>query len=138
MKAGWGAVSFFMSRRICVEPRREELVRFRLGSDDRGDAKGQAEVMTTASALDFSELQPHIRAKQRREFLAKGFRDPAHPCKFGIVRAVWMKGFDAPSLHTTYLDKPRRAHGLMQAIARVNPAPEFNPRSSVPSPCTAR
>ena len=62
----------------------------------------------------------HIRNKPRREELAKRFRDPADPFKIVIVRDMWLTGFDAPSLHTMYVDKPMRGHGLMQAIARVN------------------
>jgi type I restriction enzyme R subunit len=62
----------------------------------------------------------HIRNKGRREELAKWFRDPADSFKVAIVRDMWLTGFDAPSLHTMYVDKPMRGHGLMQAIARVN------------------
>jgi type I restriction enzyme R subunit len=62
----------------------------------------------------------HIRNKSRREELAKRFRNPADPFKIAIVRDMWLTGFDAPSLHTMYVDKPMRGHGLMQAIARVN------------------
>ena len=65
-------------------------------------------------------MQPHIRNKARREALAKRFRDAADPFKIAIVRDMWLTGFDAPSLHTMYVDKPMRGHGLMQAIARVN------------------
>src|SRR5262249_24461806 len=64
--------------------------------------------------------QPHIRNKARREELAKRFKRPADPLKIVIVRDMWLTGFDAPCLHTMYLDKPMRGHGLMQAIARVN------------------
>ena len=74
----------------------------------------------TGSASDPLEWQPHIRNKPRRETLAQRFRDPADPFKIVIVRDMWLTGFDAPSLHTMYVDKPMRGHGLMQAIARVN------------------
>jgi type I restriction enzyme R subunit len=66
------------------------------------------------------EWQSHIRNKPRRERLAKRFRDPDDPFQIVIVRDMWLTGFDAPSLHTMYIDKPMRGHGLMQAIARVN------------------
>lgn len=69
---------------------------------------------------DPAEWQSHIRNKERREFLARRFRDPADPLKIVIVRDMWLTGFDCPSLHTMYLDKPMRGHTLMQAIARVN------------------
>ncbi|GIW56656.1 MAG: hypothetical protein KatS3mg082_3060 [Nitrospiraceae bacterium] len=91
----------------------------RSGTDDADD-KGQVKVVMTGSASDPPAWQPHIRNKQRREFLAKRFRDPNDPFKLVIVRDMWLTGFDAPCLHTMYLDKPMRAHGLMQAIARVN------------------
>jgi type I restriction enzyme, R subunit len=74
----------------------------------------------TGSASDPLEWQPHIRSKARREALANRFRDPADPFHIVIVRDMWLTGFDAPSLHTMYADKPMRGHGLMQAIARVN------------------
>ena len=74
----------------------------------------------TGSASDPADWQPHIRNKPRREALANRFRDPKDPFKLVIVRDMWLTGFDAPSLHTMYIDKPMRGHGLMQAIARVN------------------
>jgi len=72
----------------------------------------------TGSASDPPEWQPHIRNKERREFLANRFRNPKDPFKIVIVRDMWLTGFDWLSLHTMYLDKPMRAHELMQAIAR--------------------
>ncbi len=77
-------------------------------------------VVMTGSASDPLDWQQHIRNKARREELAKRFRDPEDPFKIVIVRDMWLTGFDAPSLHTMYVDKPMRGHGLMQAIARVN------------------
>jgi type I restriction enzyme R subunit len=74
----------------------------------------------TGSASDPVDWQPHIRNKSRREALANRFRDPADPLELVLVRDMWLTGFDAPSLHTMYVDKPMRGHGLMQAIARVN------------------
>ena len=74
----------------------------------------------TGSASDPLDWQPHIRNKPRREALAKRFKDPDDPLKIVIVRDMWLTGFDAPCLHTMYVDKPMRGHGLMQAIARVN------------------
>jgi len=74
----------------------------------------------TGSASDPLEWQQHIRNKPRREVLAQRFRNPNDPFKIVIVRDMWLTGFDAPSLHTMYVDKPMRGHGLMQAIARVN------------------
>src|SRR5690606_15513139 len=72
------------------------------------------------SATDPLEWQDHIRNKVRREALAVRFRDANDPFRIVIVRDMWLTGFDAPSLHTMYVDKPMRGHGLMQAIARVN------------------
>ncbi len=74
----------------------------------------------TGSASDPSDWQLHIRNKPRRERLAKRFRDPDDPFSVVLVQDMWLTGFDAPSLHTMYVDKPMRGHGLMQAIARVN------------------
>jgi type I restriction enzyme R subunit len=74
----------------------------------------------TGSASDPPDWQQHIRNKPRREALANRFRDPKDPFKLVLVRDMWLTGFDAPSLHTMYIDKPMRGHGLMQAIARVN------------------
>jgi len=74
----------------------------------------------TGSASDPEGWQAHIRNKARRETLAERFKDPADPFQIVIVRDMWLTGFDAPCLHTMYLDKPMRGHGLMQAIARVN------------------
>jgi len=77
-------------------------------------------VAVAGSAADGPEWAPHIRSKSRRRALADRFKDPADPLSLVIVRDMWLTGFDAPSLHTMYLDKPMRGHGLMQAIARVN------------------
>ncbi len=108
-----------MSRRICIDLYRE-LVRLR--PDWRGDDDGQGaiKVVMTGSASDPLDWQPHIRNKPRREALANRFRDPGDPLRVVLVRDMWLTGFDAPSLHTMYVDKPMRGHGLMQAIARVN------------------
>jgi len=77
-------------------------------------------VVMTGSAADPVDWQPHIRNKARREALANRFRDANDPFTMVLVRDMWLTGFDAPSLHTMYVDKPMRGHGLMQAIARVN------------------
>jgi type I restriction enzyme R subunit len=108
-----------MSRRICVELYRE-LVRLRPDWAHDDDDKGAIKVVMTGSASDPTDWQPHIRNKPRREALANRFRDPADPLRMVLVRDMWLTGFDAPSLHTMYVDKPMRGHGLMQAIARVN------------------
>ena len=108
-----------MSRRICVELYRE-LVSLRPDWPDEDDAEGNIKVVMTGSASDPPDWQPHIRNKPRRETLAKRFRDAQDPLRIVLVRDMWLTGFDAPSLHTMYLDKPMRGHGLMQAIARVN------------------
>jgi len=108
-----------MSRRICVELYRE-LVRLRPGWAHGDDDKGAIKVVMTGSASDPPDWQEHIRNKPRREALANRFRNPADPLRMVLVRDMWLTGFDAPSLHTMYVDKPMRGHGLMQAIARVN------------------
>ena len=108
-----------MSRRICVDLYRE-LVRLRPEWHDEGDGEGAIKVVMTGSPSDPAGWQEHIRNKPRREALAKRFRSPGDPLRIVLVRDMWLTGFDAPSLHTMYLDKPMRGHGLMQAIARVN------------------
>ena len=108
-----------MSRRICIDLYRE-LTRLRPDWRHEDDGKGRIKVVMTGSASDPSDWQPHIRNKARREILAKRFRDPGDPLRVVLVRDMWLTGFDAPSLHTMYVDKPMRGHGLMQAIARVN------------------
>ncbi len=108
-----------MSRRICVDLH-DAIVALRPAWFDEDDEKGAIKVVMTGSASDLPEWQKHIRNKERRERLAERFRDPDDPFKFVIVRDMWLTGFDVPSLHTMYADKPMRGHGLMQAIARVN------------------
>ena len=108
-----------MSRRICIDLYRE-LVRLRPGWHADSDESGAIKVVMTGAASDPPDWQPHIRNKPRREALAKRFRDPGDPLRVVLVRDMWLTGFDAPSLHTMYVDKPMRGHGLMQAIARVN------------------
>ena len=108
-----------MSRRICVGLYRE-LERLRPEWCHGEDEKGIIKVVMTGSASDPLDWQQHIRNKPRREALAKRFRDPDDPLQVVLVRDMWLTGFDAPSLHTMYVDKPMRGHGLMQAIARVN------------------
>jgi type I restriction enzyme R subunit len=108
-----------MSRRIAVDLYRE-LAALRPDWVGESDETGALKVVMTGSASDPVEWQEHIRSKSRREALAGRFRDPSDPFRIVIVRDMWLTGFDAPSLHTMYLDKPMRGHGLMQAIARVN------------------
>ena len=108
-----------MSRRICVDLYRE-LARLRPDWHGEDDDKGCIKVVMTGSASDPPDWQQHIRNKTRREKLALSFRNPGDPFQIVLVRDMWLTGFDAPSLHTMYVDKPMRGHGLMQAIARVN------------------
>ena len=108
-----------MSRRICVDLY-DELVRLRPDWHHDDDTSGRIKVVMTGSASDPPQWQRHIRSKSRREALAKRFRNASDPFQIVLVRDMWLTGFDAPSLHTMYVDKPMRGHGLMQAIARVN------------------
>jgi len=108
-----------MSRRICVALYRE-IAALRPDWHHEDDDQGTMKVVMTGSASDHIEWQTHIRSKLRRETLAERFRNPGDPFRIVIVRDMWLTGFDAPSLHTMYVDKPMRGHGLMQAIARVN------------------
>lgn len=74
----------------------------------------------TGSASDPLPWQGHIRSKPRRKAIGDRLKDPQGPLKLVIVRDMWLTGFDAPCLHTLYIDKPMNGHNLMQAIARVN------------------
>ena len=108
-----------MSRAICVDLYSQiTALRPEWHSDD--DKEGVVKVVMTGSASDPLDWQKHIGSKMRRDMLAKRARNPDDPLKLVIVRDMWLTGFDAPSMHTIYIDKPMRGHGLMQAIARVN------------------
>jgi type I restriction enzyme R subunit len=92
-----------------------------VADDPRDDSAGMMKVVITGKGnADPEALQPHLRSKKRREDLAERFKDPGSGFDLVIVRDMWLTGFDAPSLHSLYIDKPMRGHGLMQAIARVN------------------
>jgi type I restriction enzyme R subunit len=108
-----------MSRRICVELY-DAIIKIRplWHSDD--DDKGTIKVIMTGSSSDALNMQSHIRNKPRRKAIGDRLKNPNDPLKLVIVRDMWLTGFDAPCLHTLYVDKPMRGHNLMQAIARVN------------------
>jgi type I restriction enzyme, R subunit len=108
-----------MSRRICVDLY-ERIVALRPDWHSDDDATGAVKVVMTGSKSDPPAFQPHIRPKPGRKAMAERFKDPKDAFKLVIVRDMWLTGFDCPSLHTLYLDKPMKGHGLMQAIARVN------------------
>jgi len=108
-----------MSRRICMDLH-DELVALRPEWFHEDDDKGMLKVVMTGNASEGPQVAFHARNKARRETLAQRFRNPDDPFKIVIVRDMWLTGFDAPSLHTMYVDKPMRGHGLMQTIARVN------------------
>lgn len=108
-----------MSRRICVALY-DQIVALRPAWHSDDDAAGAIKIVMTGSASDAPAWQPHIGTKARRDLLAKRAKDPDDPLKLVIVRDMWLTGFDAPSMHTMYVDKPMKGHGLMQAIARVN------------------
>lgn len=108
-----------MSRAICVDLY-DRITALRPGWHSDDDKEGAVKIVMTGSASDPLDWQPHIGSKARRDLLAKRARDPDDPLRLVIVRDMWLTGFDAPSMHTMYIDKPMRGHGLMQAIARVN------------------
>ena len=96
------------------------IYHFSLGLHDIAAPAGGTGYYGFIGSADAIEWQQHIRNKPRRGKLADRFRDTRDHFKIVIVRDMWLTGFDAPSLHTMYIDKPMRGHGLMQAIARVN------------------
>ena len=108
-----------MSRRICVELY-SQIVKLRPDWHNENDDAGVLKIVMTGAASDGPDWQQHIRDRRRREALGKRFKDAEDPFKIVIVRDMWLTGFDVPCLHTMYVDKPMRGHGLMQAIARVN------------------
>lgn len=108
-----------MSRDICVHLYNAiTQLRPEWHSDD--PTQGAIKIVMTGSASDKAMLKPHIHPKKVRDDFEKRFKDPADPFKLVIVRDMWLTGFDAPCMHTMYIDKPMRGHNLMQAIARVN------------------
>lgn len=108
-----------MSRDICVHLY-NAITQLRPEWHRDDPAQGAIKIVMTGSASDKAMLKPHIYPKKVRDDLEKRFKDPADPFKLVIVRDMWLTGFDAPCMHTMYIDKPMRGHNLMQAIARVN------------------
>lgn len=108
-----------MSRRICVELY-NEIIKLRPKWHSQDDDKGFLKVVMTGSASDPEEWQQHIRNAQKRRHLKDRMKDPNDELTLAIVRDMWLTGFDVPSMHTMYVDKPMQGHTLMQGIARVN------------------
>ena len=108
-----------MSRRIAVELYKR-IVQLRPEWHDSNPERGRIKVVMTGSAADPESYQPHLYAKDVRAKLKLRAKDPDDPLEIVIVRDMWLTGFDAPALHTMYVDKPMQGAGLMQAIARVN------------------
>jgi len=108
-----------MSRRICVDLY-DQIVKLRPEWHSDDDEAGTLKVVITGSASDGPEMNRHVRNKDRLRDMKERAKDPADPLELVIVRDMWLTGFDAPSLHTMYVDKPMKGAGLMQAIARVN------------------
>ena len=108
-----------MSRRICMDLH-DTIVELRPQWHSDDDDAGEIKVVMTGNASEGPRYAAHARNKRRREALADRFRDSDDPLRIVVVRDMWLTGFNAPALHTMYVDKPMRGHGLMQAIARVN------------------
>ena len=108
-----------MSREICVHLY-NEIKKLRPDWHNNDPEKGAIKVVMTGSASDKELLRPHIYSGQTKKRLEKRFKDPNDPLRLVIVRDMWLTGFDAPCVHTLYVDKPMKGHNLMQAIARVN------------------
>ena len=108
-----------MSREICVHLY-DAIVELRPEWHHEDPEQGAIKIVMTGSASDKALLRPHIYPSQVKKRLEKRFRGPADPLKLVIVRDMWLTGFDAPCVHTLYVDKPMKGHNLMQAIARVN------------------
>jgi type I restriction enzyme R subunit len=97
-----------------------EIVRLRPGWHSDEPAQGRIKVIITGSAADDTLLQPHIHAKETLRQLKSRAKNPDGELELVIVRDMWLTGFDSPSMHTMYVDKPMRGAPLMQAVARVN------------------
>ncbi|WP_100470532.1 type I restriction endonuclease subunit R [Mycobacteroides abscessus] len=108
-----------MSRRIAVRLY-EKIVALHPDWHDDDPTKGKIKVVMTGSAADPTEFQPHIYSKDVRKDLKARAKNPDDALELVIVRDMWLTGFDAPSMHTMYVDKTMQGAGLMQAIARVN------------------
>ncbi|HOX69824.1 MAG TPA: type I restriction endonuclease subunit R [Burkholderiaceae bacterium] len=108
-----------MSRDICVHLY-NEIVKLRPDWHSADPERGAIKIVMTGSASDKALLRPHIYSSQVKKRLEKRFKDPSDPLRIVIVRDMWLTGFDAPCVHTLYIDKPMKGHNLMQAIARVN------------------
>ncbi len=108
-----------MSREICVHLY-NEITRLRPEWHSDDPEQGAIKIVMTGSASDKALLRPHIYSSQTKKRLEKRFKDPSDGLKLVIVRDMWLTGFDAPCVHTLYVDKPMKSHNLMQAIARVN------------------
>ncbi len=119
-KASKGKAMFVsMSRRIAVELH-DEIIKLRPEWYSKDDTKGVLKVIMTGSSSDGPEWAEHIRNKKKRTDIGNRLKDPDDELKIVIVRDMWLTGFDAPVLHTLYIDKPMSGHNLMQAIARIN------------------
>ena len=127
-----------MSRRIAADLYRE-VVRLRPEWHSDDDEAGQVKVVVTGDATDDADLVRHVRNKARRRVIERRFKEPVEkaladgrdPLRLVIVRDMWLTGFDVPSAHTLYVDKPMRGHGLIQAISRVNRRFEDKPAGLV-------
>ena len=108
-----------MSRHIAVDLY-DAIVALRPDWHNEDPTKGVIKIIMTGSASDEAKLQKHIYSKQVKKDLEKRIKDVDDELKLVIVRDMWLTGFDAPSMHTMYIDKPMKSHNLMQAIARVN------------------
>ena len=117
--AGGKAMAVCMSRQICVDLYRHIVALRPDWHSDEVDM-GAVKIVMTGSAADPQSFQAHLLSKTERDTIANRARDPDDPLKLVIVRDMWLTGFDAPCMHTMYVDKQMRGHGLMQAIARVN------------------
>jgi type I restriction enzyme R subunit len=108
-----------MSRHIATRLY-DEICKLQPAWHDDDDAKGAVKVIMTGRPDDPEHMARHVRSKVQRKFLADRFKDPADDFRLAIVVDMWLTGFDVPSAHTMYLDKPLAGHNLMQTIARVN------------------
>ncbi len=108
-----------MSRRIAVDLY-EAIIKLKPDWHSDDLSKGKIKVVMTAASSDGPKMAKHHTTKEQRKALAERMKANDDELKLVIVRDMWLTGFDAPSMHTLYIDKPMKGHNLMQAIARVN------------------
>ncbi len=107
---------------VVAYSRKSAYIMYKKFLELRPDYKDVVKMIVTPSNKDFVDMQKLIGTKSDNKRLEQKFKseDAREKFKIAIVVDMWLTGFDVPKLGTMYIDKPMKAHNLMQAIARVN------------------